>query len=49
MLQARKKTLNPDILSKTKLRYMGSCDPFTVELSITLHFKRFLFRIYSPA
>ena len=33
------KALNPEILSKTKLRYMGSCNPFTVELSITLHFK----------
>ena len=39
MLQARKKTLNPDILFKTKLRYMGSGNPFTVEPSITLHFK----------
>ena len=32
-------TLNPDILSITKLRYMGSRNPFTVELSITLHFE----------
>ena len=30
---------SPDILFKTKLRYMGSGNPFTVEPSITLHFK----------
>ena len=32
-------TLSPDILSKRKLRYLGSRKPFTVEPSKTLHFK----------
>ena len=40
-------TLNPEILSETKLRKMGSRNPFTTEPSITLHFKLFSFVTYS--
>ena len=32
-------TLNPDFLSRTKLIYIGSRNPFTTEPSITLLFK----------